>query len=61
MIQLKTQWADEVSTVYTQTGGIGEEMNGIFTYDCDEVKLLEEGVQAMNAKLCQVFAQKVTK
>lgn len=36
-------------------------MKGIFTYDRDEVKLLEEGVQAMHAKLCQVFAQKVTK
>ena len=49
------------STVYTQTSDIEEEINGIFTYDRDEVKLLEDGVQAMNAKLYKVFAEKVTK
>ena len=48
-------------TVYTQTSDIEEEINGIFTYDRDEVKLLEDGVKAMNAKLYQVFAEKVTK
>ena len=49
------------STVYTQTSDIEEEINGIFTYDRDEVKLLEDDVKAMNAKLYQVFAEKVTK
>jgi len=49
------------STVYTQTSDIEEEINGIFTYDRDEVKLLEEDVKALNAKLYQVFAEKVTK
>ena len=63
-------WEDEIfpnvergmcSTVYTQTSDIEEEINGIFTYDRDEVKLLEPVVQAMNQKLYQVFAEKVTK
>ena len=49
------------STVYTQTSDIEEEINGIFTYDRDEVKLLESTVQELNAKLYQVFAEKVTK
>lgn len=49
------------STVYTQTSDIEEEINGIFTYDRDEVKLLEDDVKALNAKLYQVFAEKVTK
>ena len=49
------------STVYTQTSDIEEEINGIFTYDRDEVKLLEPVVQALNRKLYQVFAEKVTK
>ena len=66
----KRLWEDEIypnvergmcSTVYTQTSDIEEEINGIFTYDRDEVKLLEPVVQALNQKLYQVFAEKVTK
>ena len=66
----KRLWEDEIfpnvergmcSTVYTQTSDIEEEINGIFTYDRDEVKLLEPVVQALNRKLYQVFAEKVTK
>ena len=49
------------STVYTQTSDIEEEINGIFTYDRDEVKLLEPVVQELNKKLYQVFDEKVTK
>ena len=49
------------STVYTQTSDIEEEINGIFTYDRDEVKLLEDDVKALNDKLYQVLAEKVTK
>ena len=66
----KRLWNDEIypnipkgmcSTVYTQTSDIEEEINGIFTYDRDEVKLIEEEVQALNAKLYQVFAETVKK
>lgn len=49
------------STVYTQTSDIEEEIKGIFTYDRDEVKLLEDTVKALNAKLYQAFAEKVTR
>lgn len=66
----KRLWEEEIypnvepgmcATVYTQTSDIEEEINGIFTYDRDEVKLIESEVQALNAKLYQVFAEKVTK
>ena len=66
----KRLWNDEIfpnvergmsATVYTQTSDIEEEINGIFTYDRDEVKLLEADVLALNQKLYQVFAEKVTK
>ena len=45
------------TTIYTQTSDIEEEINGIFTYDRDEVKLLEKDVQEMNAKLYKLFAE----
>ena len=45
------------TTIYTQTSDIEEEINGIFTYDRDEVKLLEKDVQKMNAKLYKLFAE----
>ncbi len=66
----KRLWEEEIypnvargmcSTVYTQTSDIEEEINGIFTYDRDEVKLLEPEVQALNRKLYQVFAETVGK
>lgn len=49
------------STVYTQTSDIEEEINGIFTYDRDEVKFLEPEIQELNRKLYRIFAEKVTK
>ena len=66
----KRLWEEEIypniprgmcSTVYTQTSDIEEEINGIFTYDRDEVKFIEEEVRALNAKLYQVFAETVKK
>lgn len=65
----KILWENEIypniakglsSTVYTQTSDIEEEINGIFTYDRDEVKFVEEEVRALNDKLYEVFAE-VTK
>ena len=35
------------TTIYTQTSDIEEEINGIFTYDRDEVKLLEKMFRMM--------------
>ncbi len=43
------------STVYTQTSDIEEEINGIFTYDRDEVKLIEEDVYELNQRLYREF------
>lgn len=66
----KRLWEEEIypnvergmcSSIYTQTSDIEEEINGIFTYDREEVKFLEEEVQQVNRKLYQVFAEKVTK
>lgn len=65
-VNYKQLWENEIypniknglsSTVYTQTSDIEEEINGIFTYDRDEVKLVETEVQTLNKKLYQVFAE----
>ncbi len=57
-------WEDEIypnlarglcSTVYTQTSDIEEEINGIFTYDRDEVKFIEKDVYELNQKLYREF------
>lgn len=62
-------WEDEIypnlkkglsATIYTQTSDIEEEINGIFTYDRDEVKFIEEEIQALNQKVYQTF-EEVTK
>ena len=43
------------SAIYTQTSDIEEEINGIMTYDRDEVKFIETELQELNAKLYQMF------
>ena len=45
------------TAIYTQTSDIEEEINGIFTYDRDEVKLLEKDVREVNAGLYKLFAE----
>ena len=49
------------TTVYTQTSDIEEEINGILTYDRDEVKFIEQEVKQLNQKLFRLFYQTVTK
>ncbi len=60
----KRLWEDEIypnlehglsSTIYTQTSDIEEEINGIFTYDRDEVKFVENEVKEINKKLYRMF------
>lgn len=60
----KRLWEDEIypnlqnglsSTIYTQTSDIEEEINGIFTYDRDEVKFVEEEMKEINKKLYRMF------
>lgn len=60
----KRLWEDEIypnlerglsSTIYTQTSDIEEEINGIFTYDRDEVKFVENEVKELNKKLYRMF------
>ncbi len=64
----KRLWEEEIypnirhglsSTVYTQTSDIEEEINGIFTYDRDEVKFVEEELRALNRKLYRVWEETV--
>lgn len=60
----KRLWENEIypnlvnglsSTIYTQTSDIEEEINGIFTYDRDEVKFVEDEVKEINKKLYRMF------
>ena len=60
----KRLWEEEIypnlekglcSAIYTQTSDIEEEINGIMTYDRDEVKFIEDEVKALNEKLYQQF------
>ncbi len=62
----KRLWEDEIypnlvnglcSTVYTQTSDIEEEINGIMTYDRDEVKFTEKEVYDLNQKLYRLFEE----
>ncbi len=39
------------AAIYTQTSDIEEEINGIFTYDRDEVKFVENELRAINTEL----------
>lgn len=64
----KTLWENEIypnlenglsSTVYTQTSDIEEEINGIMTYDRDEVKFIEEEICELNKKLYHLFEEVV--
>ena len=43
------------SAIYTQTSDIEEEINGIMTYDREEVKFIETELQELNKKLYQLF------
>ena len=62
----KRLWSEEIypnverglcSAIYTQTSDIEEEINGIMTYDRDEVKFIEKELQDLNQKLYQLFEQ----
>ena len=64
----KRLWEEEIypnleyglcSTVYTQTSDIEEEINGIFTYDRDEVKFEEDGLKEMNNKLYRLWEETI--
>ncbi len=57
-------WEEEVypnlkhglsTTIYTQTSDIEEEINGIFTYDRENVKFIEDDLREMNAKLYRMW------
>ena len=61
-------WEDEVytnlanglsSAIYTQTSDIEEEVNGIFTYDREEVKFIEKDLRKVNQKLYQIWEKVV--
>ncbi len=43
--------------VYTQVSDVEEEVNGLLTYDREEVKVQEEDVKKMNSRLYQVFEE----
>ena len=60
----KRLWNEEIypnverglcSAIYTQTSDIEEEINGIMTYDREEVKFIETELQELNKKLYQLF------
>ena len=60
----KRLWEEEIypnverglcSAIYTQTSDIEEEINGLMTYDRDEVKFLEKEVIHLNERLYQLF------
>ena len=62
----KRLWNEEIypnlekglcSAIYTQTSDIEEEINGIMTYDRDEVKFIEKELQDLNQKLYELFDQ----
>ena len=64
----KRLWEEEIypnlahglsSSVYTQTSDIEEEINGIFTYDRDEVKFVEEELRNLNRKLYHMWEQTI--
>lgn len=64
----KRLWEEEIypnlaqglsSTVYTQTSDIEEEINGIFTYDRDEVKFVEEELRKLNRKLYHMWGETI--
>lgn len=65
----KRLWEEEIypnirrglsSAIYTQTSDIEEEINGIFTYDRDEVKFVEEEVRRLNQKLYKIWEESVS-
>lgn len=64
----KRLWEDEIypnlkdglcSAIYTQTSDIEEEINGLLTYDRDEVKFIEPTVKELNEKLYRLFDEVV--
>ncbi len=63
-LNYKRLWEEEIypnlahglsSAIYTQTSDIEEEINGIFTYDRDEVKFVEEELRELNHRLYQMW------
>lgn len=64
----KRLWEEEIfpnlpkglcSAIYTQTSDIEEEINGIMTYDRDEVKFIESDVFELNQRLYREFEETV--
>ena len=62
----KKLWEEEIypnlekglsGAIYTQTSDIEEEINGIMTYDREEVKLMEEEIRQLNEKLYKLYDQ----
>lgn len=49
------------AVIYTQTSDIEEEINGVFTYDRDKVKLIESEVLEINQELYRRFDALVSK
>ena len=65
----KRLWDEEIypnlkdglsATIYTQVSDIEEEINGVFTYDREVVKLEEDVVRELNQKLYDEY-EKLTK
>ena len=46
------------SSIYTQTSDIEEEINGLMTYDRDEVKFIEREIQELNQRLYHLWKEK---
>ena len=60
----KRLWNDEIypnlknglsATIYTQVSDVEEEINGVFTYDREIVKLEEDTVRELNQRLYDEF------
>ena len=67
-LNYKRLWEQEIypniarglcGAIYTQTSDIEEEINGLMTYDRDEVKFVERTIQNLNEKLYRVFKETV--
>ncbi|MCD8370702.1 MAG: glycoside hydrolase family 2 [Clostridiales bacterium] len=48
------------AAIYTQTSDIEEEINGIFTYDREHIKLIEDDLKEINRKLYRIWEDTVT-
>lgn len=64
----KRLWEEEIypniakglsASIYTQTSDIEEEINGIFTYDREAVKFIEEELRKINQDLYRIWKKSV--